>query len=470
MNYNKLWDIKNEWQHATDKKIQVNTVDRRVKTLLQANQTSIEERRDRLRSLLESDEKQYLLEMDAKEETVIERQAKMREKAKALKEKRECERLNVVQEKLEQQWRENCEELRSTVSHRHTHQVATERLEQLRIQDDMKLAQREDEIAFADLWHADMLAKARKEEQQTERQMSANREMLSVLNKQVAAVEAQKQEEKALQEQEAQLLKEQVELRKLEEQRAREEKFRKQEETRVNYDRSLRMKMKRTAKEMQEQLAFDLQILEQLLEESRNEAMEDAKRKRELREEGQRYRAELQRLNEEEAAAEADLDRLCDMEVEKAWQRKLSQWRLEKEQRRKLLQEVLAARQQQVADKLHRNEQQLSEVAREREELNRQITEQGELELQRAATLRAKNRQYETDLRMQMNYEHRERQTDDQEEERTWHSQRDAEIEYQRKLEDALSSPFIEKAHPIRKASFGRRSANANDRNAALNY
>ena len=45
------------------------------------------------------------------------------------------------------------------------------------------------------------------------------------------------------------------------------------------YERSLRMKMEKTAKEMQEQLAFDLQILEQLLEESRNEAMEEAKRK-----------------------------------------------------------------------------------------------------------------------------------------------------------------------------------------------
>ena len=78
---------------------------------------------------------------------------------------------------------------------------------------------------------------------------------------------------------EAELLKQQTLLRKLEEQRASEEKRRRQQETRQIYDRSLRMKMERTAREMQEQLAFDLQILEQLLEESKNEAMEDAKRK-----------------------------------------------------------------------------------------------------------------------------------------------------------------------------------------------
>jgi uncharacterized protein YbjQ (UPF0145 family) len=37
--------------------------------------------------------------------------------------------------------------------------------------------------------------------------------------------------------------------------------------------------MRRKAKEVQEQLAFDMKILEQLLEESRNEAMEQMQRK-----------------------------------------------------------------------------------------------------------------------------------------------------------------------------------------------
>lgn len=47
----------------------------------------------------------YLREMDAKEETVLERQAKMRERAKFLKDRREDERLQYVQEKYDQQFR-----------------------------------------------------------------------------------------------------------------------------------------------------------------------------------------------------------------------------------------------------------------------------------------------------------------------------------------------------------------------------
>lgn len=68
-------------------------------------------------------------------------------------------------------------------------------------------------------------------------------------------------------------------LRQLEEQRNREEKLRMQQETRDMLDLSLKLKMKKRAKAEQEQLAFDLKILEQLLEESRNEAMEQLQRK-----------------------------------------------------------------------------------------------------------------------------------------------------------------------------------------------
>ena len=55
--------------------------------------------------MLLAEEQQYIEEMEAKEETTLERQAKMRERAKFLKEKREQERLKLVQEKLDQRWR-----------------------------------------------------------------------------------------------------------------------------------------------------------------------------------------------------------------------------------------------------------------------------------------------------------------------------------------------------------------------------
>jgi len=59
----------------------------------------------RLRDLLSFEDSLYGQEMVAKEETILERQAKMRERAKKLKEDREAERLGVVHKKYEEQWR-----------------------------------------------------------------------------------------------------------------------------------------------------------------------------------------------------------------------------------------------------------------------------------------------------------------------------------------------------------------------------
>lgn len=59
----------------------------------------------RLRELLEAEEKQHLQEIEAKKETSVQRQEKMKEYIKALRERREKERQQLVSDKLEQRFR-----------------------------------------------------------------------------------------------------------------------------------------------------------------------------------------------------------------------------------------------------------------------------------------------------------------------------------------------------------------------------
>lgn len=59
----------------------------------------------RLRALLEAEEQQLLQEMEEKKETSVERQAKMRERAKTLRDRRERDREQLVSDKLEQLFR-----------------------------------------------------------------------------------------------------------------------------------------------------------------------------------------------------------------------------------------------------------------------------------------------------------------------------------------------------------------------------
>ncbi|XP_067667219.1 cilia- and flagella-associated protein 53-like [Haliotis asinina] len=449
--YMEVCDLKNEWERWTDRKIQLNTVKRRVEGLMQANEFSVEDRRERLRTLLRNEEQQYLEEMTAKEETTIERQAKMRERAKFLKDKREEERLQFVQDKLDQQFRNQCEELRSTLSKRQQDQVCAERLDQLRYKEEIEIEKAAQDQMYAQLWEEDRLKKAEREEREAKAQHERNREVLDVLRKQMAALEKQKDEERLLKDEEAQLLREQAALRKMEEQQAQAEKIRKQKETRDMLDLSLKMKMKKKAREEQEQLAFDLKMLEQLLEESRNEAMEQMQRKRELREEDRRYRDYLAQLMAEEKAKEIELERLINEEVEKMWQKRLNQWKLERLARKKLLQDVLDGRAVQIQERLAQNELRQLEAQREKEELVRIIEENKRLEQERAEKLWQRNMQYQHDLEGQIDHNNRMRdaQIRSQEEEDRLGMQ--AEREYQEKIKSALKSVHVENMHPFRR-------------------
>ena len=59
---------------------------------------------------------------------------------------------------------------------------------------------------YAKLWEQDMLEKAAREEREAREQHERNRGVLEVLRKQMAALEAQKEEGIRLKEEEAQLL------------------------------------------------------------------------------------------------------------------------------------------------------------------------------------------------------------------------------------------------------------------------
>lgn len=72
---------------------------------------------------------------------------------------------------------------------------------------------------------------------------------------------------------------------------------------------------------------------------------------KELREEDRRYREHLKQLYEEEKIRERELEALIQQEVERMWQKRLAQWKLEREARKKLMQDVLVVRAEQVQER-----------------------------------------------------------------------------------------------------------------------
>ena len=102
--------------------------------------------------------------------------------------------------------RNQCEELRSTLTKRGQDQVCAERLEQLRLKEEVAAERRAEEAMYARLWEQDMLDKAAREEREAQEQRRRNLDTVDVLRQQMAALDAQKEEAKKLKEEEAQLL------------------------------------------------------------------------------------------------------------------------------------------------------------------------------------------------------------------------------------------------------------------------
>lgn len=68
-------------------------------------------------------------------------------------------------------------------------------------------------------------------------------------------------------------------LRAVEEIKLKEDKKRRQRDNKMALDYSLKLKMKQRAKEVQEELAFDMKLLEQMLTEHTNETQDNLQHK-----------------------------------------------------------------------------------------------------------------------------------------------------------------------------------------------
>merc|ERR1711890_46089 len=140
---------------ATDKNIEKNCISREMSKHLQAEDASLEKRRERLREMLLVEEGNYIQEMESMEETIGDRQEKMKERARYLKEKRETERVAYVEEKLDEKFREECEELRAEFSKQTRDEIFQDRQMQIQIKKEQEQRDSAIENFYANLWEED---------------------------------------------------------------------------------------------------------------------------------------------------------------------------------------------------------------------------------------------------------------------------------------------------------------------------
>ncbi|KAA8577395.1 hypothetical protein FQN60_017496, partial [Etheostoma spectabile] len=175
--------------------------------------------------------------------------------------------------------RDQCEELRAVQSRRREQEVCVEREAQVETRLQQQQLQQQEDQLFAELWEADRRAKDLKAAQDTQQRQDRNLETRDAIRTQMEAAEQQRRRHKELREEEAALMLQQQQMQQLQLQREHQLSLQQQQQRRRQLDQGLRLKMKRLAREQQDQLQLDMSILQTLLQQDTDQRQEAAHRK-----------------------------------------------------------------------------------------------------------------------------------------------------------------------------------------------
>lgn len=434
------FDLKNEWEKQTDRQFKRQNIQRRIASKLFEHEIAVEERRNRLCILLAQEEEDNLAELEEHlgGETQTERLAKMRQRAKALARKREDERLKIVEEKSEQRWRGECEELRAVLSRRHQDQVCAARKHQIETKIAIKKDLAAEDALYAKLWKQDEQIKAAREEQEATEVIQRNKEALGVLSAQVSAKQDQRAAGIKEIEHEAELLKEEQNLRIKELEIEQKELSKRQKNYRVELSNH---RIQREQREnMQKQAEIELE--HKILNEASRALDDEATFTAELRDQRilyeNDYRQYIAEQRKEEEEREAEFDRLYMEDQKREWQLRDKKQRAQNEARANLMKSVYRTRDNQLADKEAARRAGIEADKEERNRILADVDNFRQTEAERLSGISNRNRSFQADLVGQMQQLDEKRGAESKEAQAEYEADISKERAYQERIKRAI--------------------------------
>ncbi|XP_006837621.1 PREDICTED: coiled-coil domain-containing protein 11 [Chrysochloris asiatica] len=445
--------LKVDWDQHNDRKFFNSLVQARIKDAKQGFIINTEERRNKLRELLALEENEYFTEMQLKEETIEVKKDRMREKARLLKEKKEKEKQIFVAEKLDQQFRERCDELRQELFSTHQKKVCEERKAQIAFNEERKRQKLVEEQMFAKLWEEDRLAKEQRAAQEARRQREQVENTRLGLNAQITALLAQRQAAKLLKEEEARLLENDSAQVKLENEAEKLKKQKTKLEMRTFLQKALQEKMRHIQQEYREEQDLNMKLVQKALQDLQEEADKKKQKKEDMLREQKIYNEYMAQRHEEERAQEKELDRIIEEEKQKRLAEKDRELKLEKEARKQLVNEVMCTRKLQVQEKLQRKAKEQEECAMEQERINDGLRELNREDKESFARRCGLAQEYRRQLQMQIASQQQAREAKKEEIRREFEAGVEANKICQDKIQEILSNPqaLPQDTHPLRR-------------------
>ncbi|XP_067935044.1 trichoplein keratin filament-binding protein-like [Watersipora subatra] len=357
---------------------------------------NLSRRRSKLASLYHDESLQYEAELKGYSLDNYGRISQMKERSEALKSAREEERRQIADERLYAHFRQNCPDIRKLESEQHKEHVveqwADQKEERLLAAEEERMEKEEADAAM-ERERLEALAQQRRAEQ---RRLENERELKEILKQQMNELKRREQETEIIKKQQEELLKHQWELERIEEDRKRmEEEHKKKELGRVLL-RQHTAALKRKSRQVLEELEQDRRILESILEKENEEITLRTARKQEARADAAWMKEVIEDQMRLEKEREAELDMLYQEEASRIWSEREDEWRREREARQRLMQDVLAGRQEQIREKMAELRKKQQESLERREELIKDMEKANEMtQREREQTQRQKEQQRE---------------------------------------------------------------------------
>ncbi|KAJ3029351.1 UNVERIFIED_CONTAM: Cilia- and flagella-associated protein 53 [Siphonaria sp. JEL0065] len=365
--------LQSAFEETTAITIKRNQISRRVEEMKGQVQSHLEARREKLRALLQKDADTYsqnLLDSEETRETVL---AQMKIRMEELKSKREAERKKIVETKLLQRWRNECDELRTIESKVLEEKVAEARAGQISELQQKKIHDLEEKRFYDQLWEQDRQKKIAREEREKNQLREMNAITVAMLNSQLSLLREQQAEEERLKQEEALLMRQETQMRKLEDERNIRRKHEEQQIIRAQLDKFNALRLQSRANEIQQSLEHDIKIVSDVLALDLAEKQAQSRRRTELRKEMQLYREHLLEQRRLEKERDREIARMEKVEADKLWGARAEKWQKEQKARDKLMVEVLSGRRDQLKYSLEQNRQRQEQTRLEREQILRQI-------------------------------------------------------------------------------------------------
>lgn len=290
-------------------------------------------------------------------------------KIDTIKSAREEDRKRLAEEKMYQHWRENNPDIREIESKQLTEFVSNQWNDQVKEKQAAVKLLEEENSEYARYLEAE---KQKAEDLDLElKQLKMNREieLKEILKQQMIELKQREAESEILGREEADLMTENYEVMRLNEQR----KILNEQNSKQEYGNYLlrqhKAKLRQRAREVQDQLLLDLEILERISENQEKQKHLNIEKKLKAKEEAENMIMVLNQQMRLEKQREAELETMFQDEAAKEWEKRNAEWERERVARENLMKQVLEERKLQMDDKLRIINEKKIETLEKREEL-----------------------------------------------------------------------------------------------------